>query len=175
MGCVGRRMHLGWIMPVALVVFWLVIRSPFPAYAAPIQTVYRGSDALPRIALTFDDTFRPEYTLRTISVLRDRQVPATFFVTGWYVMNCPDINEALAAGGFEIGDHTMSHPDLSKLNYEELLKEIGGGTETFAWRLKSRTAPYLRPPGGKAGPLVVQAAAAKGFTHIIQWDIDSDD
>lgn len=175
MGCVGRRMHLGWIVPVALVVFWLVIRSPLPAYAAPIQTVYRGSDTLPRIALTFDDTFRPEYTLRTISVLRDRQVPATFFVTGWYVMNCPDINEALAAGGFEIGDHTMSHPDLSKLNYEELLKEIGGGTETFAWRLKSRTAPYLRPPGGKAGPLVIQAAAAKGFTHIIQWDIDSDD
>jgi len=146
-----------------------------PALAASAQTVTRGPDSLPRIALTFDDTFRPEYTLPTIQVLREYGVPATFFVTGWYVMNCPEINRELVAGGFEIGDHTMSHPDLSKLTYEQLLTEIGGGTDTFAWRLKYRTVPYMRPPGGKTSPLVAKAAAARGFTHVVQWDIDSDD
>lgn len=173
-GVVGRATRM---LPLcsAVALFLIVLLLPEPAGAGSAQTVYRGPDSLPRIALTFDDTFRPEFTLPTIRVLRERQVPATFFVTGWYVMNCPEINKELVAGGFEVGDHTMSHPDLSKLTYDQLLKEIGGGTETFAWRLKYRTVPYLRPPGGKSNALVAQAAAARGFTHIVQWDIDSGD
>lgn len=66
-----------------------------------------------RIALTFDDGPDPRWTPRIAAVLRRLDVPATFFVVGEHVVEHPDMVASLEDEGFELGDHTFNHADLT--------------------------------------------------------------
>ncbi|HSF02058.1 MAG TPA: bifunctional polysaccharide deacetylase/glycosyltransferase family 2 protein [Solirubrobacterales bacterium] len=66
-----------------------------------------------RIALTFDDGPDPRWTPRIAAVLRRLGVPATFFVVGEHVVEHPDVVASLEDEGFELGDHTFNHADLT--------------------------------------------------------------
>jgi peptidoglycan/xylan/chitin deacetylase (PgdA/CDA1 family) len=68
-----------------------------------------------RVALTFDDGPSPEWTPRIARILRRARVPATFFVIGSQVARHPAIVRALHHDGFELGNHTFTHADLSTL------------------------------------------------------------
>jgi hypothetical protein len=76
---------------------------------------------------------------------------------------------------FEVGDHSLTHPFLTKLPWDRLMEEVGGGTETFARLTGVRTTPLLRPPYGHTDATVAEAAGAKGFRYIVLWDIDPSD
>ena len=150
--------------------------GPSPAYAAgPAITVYHGPTDRPRIALTFDDNFRPQYAVPALRVLTQYGVKATIFVTGVYVRGQPAVTEAMLEGGFEIGDHTATHADLTSLSWAGLMDEIGGGTQVFRELTGRRTVPLLRPPGGHSNSTVALAAGEKGFHYVVQWDIDPTD
>lgn len=145
------------------------------AAAVPATVVTHGPSGARQIALTFDDNFRPQLTLATISVLRQYEVPATFFVTGVYVTAFPEISRAIVDAGFEVGDHSMTHPFLSKLNYAAMLNEIGGGTRFFEEQMGVRTAPLVRPPYGAYNATVAEAAGVNGFRYVVLWDVDTSD
>jgi cellulose synthase/poly-beta-1,6-N-acetylglucosamine synthase-like glycosyltransferase/peptidoglycan/xylan/chitin deacetylase (PgdA/CDA1 family) len=69
----------------------------------------------PRVALTFDDGPDPEWTPRIARELRRLRAPATFFVVGSEVVRHPDIARDLHSQGFELGNHTFTHADVSGL------------------------------------------------------------
>lgn len=158
-------------MALLLVSWW----SPATCHAASAPVVRRGPADRPYVALTFDDNLRPETALRCLRVLRERDVPATVFVCGNYVRSQPDITSELAAGGFEIADHTLWHADLTKLSWDDMLEQIGGGTDAFRHLTGVRTVPLLRPPYGAVNGSVAEAAAAEGFLYVVNWDIDTND
>jgi cellulose synthase/poly-beta-1,6-N-acetylglucosamine synthase-like glycosyltransferase/peptidoglycan/xylan/chitin deacetylase (PgdA/CDA1 family) len=68
-----------------------------------------------RIALTFDDGPDPRWTPRIAATLRRLHVPATFFVVGSQVVRHPDVVRRLHREGFELGNHTFTHAELSRL------------------------------------------------------------
>ena len=68
-----------------------------------------------RIALTFDDGPDPTWTPRIAATLVRLGVPATFFVVGERVVRYPDVVAELTRDGFELGNHTFQHVDLSAL------------------------------------------------------------
>src|SRR5437867_7789628 len=68
-----------------------------------------------RVALTFDDGPDPRWTPRIAAALRRLRVPATFFVVGSNAVQHPDIVRDLHREGFELGNHTFTHSDLSRL------------------------------------------------------------
>lgn len=145
------------------------------AAAVPATVVSHGPSGARQIALTFDDNFRPQLTLATISVLRQYGVQATFFVTGVYVTAYPEISRAIVDAGLEVGDHSMTHPFLSKLSYGAMLNEIGGGTRFFEEQMGVRTAPLMRPPYGAYNATVAEAAGVNGFRYVVLWDVDTND
>lgn len=175
-GRVRRRRPAAWLGTwLALLVLLAGWWSPGICRAAPAPVVYRGPGDRPYVALTFDDNLRPETALRCLRVLRERGVPATMFVCGNYVRSQPDITRELAAGGFEIADHTLWHADLTKLSWDDMLEQIGGGTDAFRRLTGVRTVPFLRPPYGSVNRSVTEAAAAEGFLYVVNWDIDTND
>ena len=87
-----------------------------PGSAAAAVVVRRGPTDVKRIALTFDDNYQGPNATRTLAVLEKYHVPATFFVIGHYVDLGPELAKAIAAGGFEVGDHTRSHCDCRTLS-----------------------------------------------------------
>ncbi|NLE74048.1 MAG: polysaccharide deacetylase family protein [Actinobacteria bacterium] len=167
------RVSLCAVMAVVACVALLVVVQV--AHAAPATVVYSGSRDQPRIALTFDDNFNATRAQAVLEALRRTQTPATMFVTGSYVAGIPELTASLARGDFEIADHSMSHPDLTRLSWSGLLYEIGGGTRTFTALTGVRTAPLIRPPYGATNALVAEAAGHNGFLYVVNWDIDTRD
>jgi len=145
------------------------------ALGAPASVVRHGPRDLPRVALTFDDNFRNERALPALQTLQDYSVPATMFVVGHYVEVFPEVTAKLAAGSFEIGDHTFGHLPLPPLSWGELRREIGGGTDAFRAATGLPTSPLFRPPYGHTTGRVLEAAGAEGFRYVVLWDVGASD
>lgn len=148
---------------------------PEAASIPPAVTVRHGPTDRPRIALTFDDNYQLPRAFETLRILRQERVPATMFVIGHYEDLGPDLTKQLAKDGFEIGDHTRSHANCTKLSWRALMIEIGNGTRTFSAATGAGTARLFRPPGGFTDEFVTRAAAAQGFRYVVLWDIDTED
>lgn len=149
------------------------------AYAAPALVVRSGSDELPQVALTFDDNTNTSRALAVLRALQENRVPATLFLIGSSVRAFPSINQeivkGLAAGLFEVGDHSWGHPVLTGLSRTGMAAEIGGGTDAFRAATGARTVPLFRPPYGATNSTVAAVAGAQGFRHLVLWSIDPRD
>lgn len=95
------------------------------------------------VALTFDDGPDPEMTLPILDILKQHQVPATFFFTGSQALKYPEIVKAVHESGYEIGIHSFSHsPNVheskNRLRYElDVTNKIIGnitGQQTLLYR-----------------------------------------
>jgi peptidoglycan/xylan/chitin deacetylase (PgdA/CDA1 family) len=118
------------------------------------------------VALTFDDG-PSEYTDRYLDVLREKDVPATFFEVGQEMPGREATMRRILAEGDEIGDHTENHVELP--GYAQIA--------TAAERIKAYTGfqPCLfRPPGGAENSTVIATAGSLGMKTII-WDVDPRD
>jgi peptidoglycan-N-acetylglucosamine deacetylase len=130
------------------------------------ELVSAASTERPVVALTFDDG-PSEYTDRYLDVLREKDVPATFFEIGQEMPGREATMRRILAEGDEIGDHTMNH--VEDPGYEQ----IAGAAE----RIKAYTGfqPCLfRPPGGAENSTVIETAGSLGL-KTITWDVDPRD
>ena len=98
-----------------------------------------------RIALSFDDGPDPRWTPRIATALRRLDVPATFFVVGSQVVRHPGIVRRLEAQGFELGNHTFTHSDLTALPGWERTLQIGLTENALAGTVGLRPR-LVRPP-----------------------------
>jgi peptidoglycan/xylan/chitin deacetylase (PgdA/CDA1 family) len=172
-----RAYYAAAVLTVVLLVSAVALLGPLaaPAGAEPASVVSNGRREPPKIALTFDDNFNPNRSLATIKALSDRKAEATFFVVGSYVTAYPALTKAIAAAGFEVGDHSASHPVLTNLSHSAKLREIGAGTDAFRAATGRRTVPLHRPPYGAWNSSVARAAGERGFSHVVLWDVDTND
>ena len=121
------------------------------------------------IALTFDDGPHPQYTERILDILKQYQVPCTFFLVGKQVERYPDLVRKIFREGHEIENHTYSHRDLRTLSKSELSNEL----EKTGDLVKSITAQkmkYFRPPGGHYNAAVVKIAGDLGYKMAL-WTV----
>ena len=133
-----------------------------------------------RIALTFDDGPDPHWTPRIAAELRRLHVPATFFVVGSEVVRHPDIVRSLHRQGFELGNHTFTHADVSTLPGWEQRLQTGLTDNALAGTVGIRPRlirpPYSSVPGGVSAP---QARAyeqlARGGYDVVLTDYDGED
>ena len=68
------------------------------------------------VALTFDDGPDPDWTPAILDVLRDRHVPATFFVVGENALGHPGLLSRIVAEGHELGNHSYTHPNFATIS-----------------------------------------------------------
>src|SRR5262245_313268 len=69
------------------------------------------------VALTFDDGPVPPYTGDLLSLLREKNVKATFFVIGRNLEQFPSLGEQIERAGHELGNHTYSHQRMVFKSY----------------------------------------------------------
>lgn len=99
------------------------------------------------VALTFDDGPHPQNTPRLLDLLRQRNIKATFYVIGRNVDLYPAITRRIVAEGHEIGNHTYTHRNMTKLSDASVREELNKTRESIARAagVKPRT---MRPPYG---------------------------
>jgi peptidoglycan/xylan/chitin deacetylase (PgdA/CDA1 family) len=125
------------------------------------------------VALTFDDGPWPHTTAQILTILVQRQAPATFFVVGRQVERYPELVRQELTAGMTVGSHSWSHPQpFNRLPPARIRDQITHGRRTLG-PLRVRPVGF-RPPGGAASPAVLAAAQGLGERTVL-WSVDPAD
>lgn len=130
------------------------------------------------VALTFDACETPGkragYDARIVRILTASRTPATLFLGGLWMRSHPAVTRELAGNGlFELGSHSYSHPDLTKISNSRISAEVLMAQREML-RLTGRAARVFRLPFGFNNERVLRMVAARGL-HVIQWDVVTGD
>ena len=137
-----------------------------------VPIAFHAAGPLP-VALTFDDGPWPHSTQQILTILAQRQAPATFFVVGRQVLRYPDLVRREVAAGMAIGSHSYRHPQpFDQLPVARIRDEIAQGRRTLQ-PLGVHPVGF-RPPGGAASPTVTAAAQELGDRTVL-WSADPAD
>lgn len=123
------------------------------------------------VALTFDDGPHKTNTERVLNSLKEFDVKATFFMLGNQVDYYPSLVQRVAEEGHEIGNHSNTHPDLTKVDANRVQKEF----ETTNQRIHDVIGRYptvFRPPYGSYNNNSITQATNLNLP-IIMWSVDS--
>jgi peptidoglycan/xylan/chitin deacetylase (PgdA/CDA1 family) len=140
-------------------------------FAARGLPVYCGARRGHLVALTFDDGPGPysHYVLHELRRAHDR---ATFFLVGRSIGFYPKGARSDRALG-AIGDHTMTHPNLTLLAPAAAAAEIAHG-RAAAERSSGTVVWLFRPPYGARSLSIDREIHRQGMVEIL-WDVDSTD
>ena len=120
------------------------------------------------VALTFDDGPNPTTTNQALDTLSKYGIKATFFVLGKNVSGNEEILKRMKADGHVIGNHSWSHPVLSKLSLDEAKKQITD-TEAALTKVLGSSSKLMRPPYGA----ITDDIRNSLDLSFIMWDVDS--
>ncbi len=127
-----------------------------------------------RIALTFDDGPHPTRTPKAMELLKERNIYSTFFQIGQNVSYHPEISAAVLAAGHEIGNHSLTHPILSKLPEERVAYELQR-TQDLIGEATGFSPVWFRPPYGAFNLKAQGALAASRGLGVTLWSVDPND
>jgi peptidoglycan/xylan/chitin deacetylase (PgdA/CDA1 family) len=132
-----------------------------------------GNTSTKQVALTFDAGGDVAPASAILSILNNRGVHATWFFTGVWAQQSPVLVRQVANSGYEIGNHTMTHPDLANIATVEECKQLKTADATVSRiTVRSTMRPYFRPPYGSRDTLIRQTAANLGY-RTVMWTIDT--
>ncbi|MBI4643933.1 MAG: polysaccharide deacetylase family protein [Deltaproteobacteria bacterium] len=165
------NLHIAWGLVILL---FIVAGITGPVNGAQPVTIWAGLPSEPEVALTFDDGPSPLYTPQILALLRKYQAHATFFVLGRKVEEYPGLVKAMLKEGHEVGNHSFSHPRLTKTDQLNREREL----ETTRLDLDLLDCPrehqLIRPPYSAFDDRLVSYAAHTG-RQLVLWSIDSED
>lgn len=132
---------------------------------------YLGDVSQPVIYLTFDAGFENGNTAAILDALKKHNAPATFFLVGNYLETAPDLVRRMMAEGHTVGNHTLSHPDMSQISDPAAFqKELEGVEELYQEITGQEMSKLYRPPQGKFSIENLKQAQALGYTTCF-WSL----
>ena len=145
-----------------------------------LDAVYLGDTAEKVIYLTFDAGYENGCTTQILDVLQQHEVPAAFFLVGNYMEKNADLVRRMVEEGHIVGNHTMHHPDMSKLSdpaaFEKELRDL----EDLFRETTGRELPrYYRPPQGIYSEENLKMAKNLGYKTVfwslayVDWNNDT--
>lgn len=127
--------------------------------------IYLGDTSKKTVYLTFDEGYENGYTPKILDTLKANDVKALFFVTGPYVKQQGDLIQRMLDEGHLVGNHTINHPSLPKLEAKALENELYGLEKQFAEKF-NKGFRYMRPPMGEYSERVLAAAKQLGYKTV---------
>jgi len=138
-----------------------------------LRSLSMSPGGLKEIALTFDDGPVPSTTPKILQVLDKEGVKATFFVVGKMVEKYPSLLKEIWEKGHDVGNHTYSHPDLTKLSKQDIQKELDK-TRILIKKTTGKDMYLFRPPGGRYDNKVIVTTTLTGYKMILWTDYPED-
>jgi peptidoglycan/xylan/chitin deacetylase (PgdA/CDA1 family) len=125
------------------------------------------------VALTFDDGPCLDKTERLLSILKEKNAKATFFVLGKNAATYPDIIRNIDTQGHEIGNHSYDHTLLTKSGIAITTIETQlDKTNEIIKGLTGKTPISFRPPNGSYNTAVIETAKVRGMS-LYNWSFQS--
>lgn len=127
--------------------------------------------------LTFDEGYENGYTGKILDVLKEKQVPAAFFVTGPYLKTETELVRRMLDEGHIVGNHSINHPSMPDLSPDEIEHELCG-LDLMLYECYGASMKYLRPPRGEYSTATLEASTRLGYIPVfwsvayVDWNTD---
>lgn len=147
-----------------------IMRSAIAAGVPNRFLMTHGPKASGAACLTFDDGPDPAVTPRVLAVLREHNIPATFFLIGRRAAEHPDLVQRIMEDGHALAHHSYTHAPPEQITAKQLIREVERTQELFV-QFFGRRLRFFRPPYGK-----VTAAKLWQLWHagqsVVLWNRD---
>lgn len=163
------------VIAALTLILFTALSFSLKAEAAASTYVTKGTTTNKIVALTFDDGADGTNINKILGILSTNKIKATFFLTGSGAANHPTSIKNITAQGHEIGNHSYSHPDFTKMTAAQIKAELDKAEATIKNITGKTTKPLFRAPFGAVNSAVLSGVGAAGYTHTIQWNIDTVD
>ncbi|GGW93215.1 hypothetical protein GCM10010297_13360 [Streptomyces malachitofuscus] len=155
--------------------------SPLTGYGPPRSTTARTpvrKEPLLRVSgrgrtmvLTFDDGPDPRYTPHILDTLARYDVRAMFFVCGEMATEHRDLLARMADEGHVVGNHTWTHPLLTRLSRRRIRAEMERTCDIIEKAYGERPE-WFRAPYGAWNRAAFQLGAELGMEPMA-WTVDT--
>lgn len=125
------------------------------------------------VGLTFDDGPHPDSTPALLAALDAAQATATFFLWGERVRRHPQHARALRAAGMSLGNHSFTHPYLTRLTTGDLVAELAR-TQRAITEICDDVPVMFRPPYGDTDERIRSTVAGLQMSEVL-WNVDTRD
>ena len=135
------------------------------------DAAYVDEDGGKVLYLTFDAGYENGYTADILDTLKKHRVPAAFFLVADYLEREPDLVRRMTDEGHLVGNHTWSHPDMSKITdpavFEQELRQV---EDLYREITGQEPAKYYRPPQGNYSEENLKLARDLGYKTVF-WSL----
>ena len=133
------------------------------------NAAYLGNTSEKVLYLTFDAGYENGYTDEILDVLKKHQVPAAFFLVGDYLERNADLVRRMVEEGHIVGNHTASHPNMSKISDKTAFAAELQEVETLFHQITGKELPkFYRPPQGVYSETNLEHAKQLGY-YTVFW------
>lgn len=144
------------------------------------QAAYIGDVGEKVLYLTFDAGYENGCTAKILDTLKEKQVPAAFFLVGNYIRQSPDLVRRMVAEGHTVGNHTMHHYDMSRLSDKAAFsKELTDLEALYKETVGQELPKFYRPPQGIYSEENLKMAQELGYKTLfwslayVDWNNDA--
>ena len=145
-----------------------------PAAAEQLKqydAAYIGDTTQKVLYLTFDAGYENGCTAKILDILKKHNVPAAFFLVGNYMETNPELVQRMVAEGHLVGNHTMHHPDMSKLSDKAAFAEELQDLEALYTQITGQEMQkFYRPPQGLYSEENLKMAKELGYKTVF-WSL----
>ena len=135
------------------------------------DAAYVGNSEEKVLYLTFDAGYENGYTAQILDTLQKHNVKAAFFLVGNYLQKNGDLVRRMVGEGHIVGNHTMTHPDMSAITDKAAFEKELAGPEALFQELTGKEMPrFYRPPRGVYSEENLKMAQELGY-HTVFWSL----
>lgn len=124
------------------------------------------------VVLTFDAGADGSRLPDILDILSENHVKATFFLTGPFCEKYPNFVKMITKHGFEVGNHSYAHHDMTKMSDEAIKEDILKAQNIIINTTGENPKPWFRPPYGARNDRVRGVLKSLGY-ETVYWTIDS--
>jgi len=138
-----------------------------------IKPIDRGSQNSKYIAFTCNVDWGNEVLPDILETLDKEEIKITFFITGRWAKQFPDLMQRIVDAGHEIGSHGYQHLDYGSLSLDKNEEQIRKADEVLS-KYTTEKLTLFAPPSGSYNENTLIASSKFGYKTIL-WTIDTID
>lgn len=137
------------------------------------EPIYRGNAEKKMIALTVNVAWGNEYLITILNTLKKTNSKATFFLEGKWTENNPVLAKEIVKRGYEVGNHSYSHPDMAILSFTENLAQLIKTNDAIK-KATGQSVKWFAPPSGSFNQSLINQVKGLNMETIL-WTADTID
>ncbi len=159
------------VIATSLNIVGLPVTATYLNIKTKLLPIYSVQTSENKLAISFDAAWGADKTREIMAICDSYNIKATFFLVGFWIEKYPEMVKEIYNNGFEIGIHSMTHPDMTRLSRSEIKQELSENMRLIE-DLTNYTPKLFRPPYGYYNNTLIEVCDELGLS-CIEWSVDS--